>query len=71
MTSKNITDLNILDIYIWPAYQTAEAASYEYGANIRDALQRAGAIIETNESLAARAWFNSIEELKLLSQLLI
>ena len=67
MTSTDITDLSILDIYIWPDYETAQAASNEYGAKIRDALQKAGAKVETKEGPVARAWFNGIEDLKLLS----
>ena len=35
MTSTDITDLSILDVYIWPDYKTAQAASNEYGAKIR------------------------------------
>ena len=67
MTSTDITDLSILDIYIWPDYETAQAASKEYGAKIRDALQKAGAKVETKEGPVARAWFNGIEDLKSLS----
>ena len=67
MTSTDITDLSILDIYIWPNYETAQAASNEYGAKIRDALQKAGAKVETKEGPVARAWFNGIENFKSLS----
>ena len=69
MTSTDITDLSILDIYIWPDYETAQAASNEYGAKIRNALQKAGAKVETKEGPVARAWFNGIEDLKSLSNL--
>ena len=67
MTSTDITDLSILDIYIWPDYETAQVASNEYGAKIRDALQKVGAKVETKEGPVARAWFNGIEDLKSLS----
>lgn len=67
MTSTDITDLSILDVYIWPDYKTAQAASNEYGAKIRDALQKAGAKVETKEGPVARAWFNGIGDLKSLS----
>ena len=64
MTSTDITDLSILDVYIWPDYKTAQAASNEYGAKIRDDLQKAGAKVETKKGPVARAWFNGIEDLK-------
>ncbi len=67
MTSTDITDFSILDVYIWPDYQTAKAASDEYGTKIREALQKAGAKVETKEGAVARAWFNGIEDLKSLS----
>ena len=54
-------------MYIWPDYQTAQAASDEYGVKIRDALQKAGAKVETKEGPMARTWFNGIEDLKSLS----
>ena len=50
MTSTDINDLSILDIYIWPDYETAQAASKEYGAKIRDASQKAGAKFELNKA---------------------
>ena len=67
MTSTDINNLIILDIYIWPDYETAQAASNEYGAKIREALQKAGAKVETKEGPVARAWFNGIEDLNSLS----
>ena len=67
MTSTDITDLSILDIYIWPDYETAQVASNEYGAKVWDALQKAGAKVETKEDTVARAWFNGIGDLKSLS----
>ena len=67
MTSTNSTNFSILDIYIWPDYETAQAASNEYGAKIRGALQKAGAKVETKEGPVARAWFDGIGDLKSLS----
>ena len=67
MTSTDITDLSILDIYIWPDYEIAQVASNEYGAKVWDALQKAGAKVETKEGPVARAWFNGIGDLKSLS----
>ena len=67
MTSTDITDLSISDIYIWPDYETAQVASNEYGAKVWDALQKAGAKVETKEDPVARAWFNGIGDLKSLS----
>ena len=67
MTSTDITDLSILDIYIWPDYETAQVASNEYGAKVWDALQKAGAKVETKEDPVTRAWFNGIGDLKSLS----
>ena len=65
MTSTDITDLSIL-AFIRPDYKTARSSN-EYGAKIRDALQKAGAKVETKEGPVARAWFNGIEDLKSLS----
>ena len=67
MTSTDITDLSMLDIYIWPDYETAQVASNKYGAKVWDALQKAGAKVETKEDPVARAWFNGIGDLKSLS----
>ena len=61
MVSTQITELSILTTYLWPDYETAQAARDEYGHKIVEALRKAGAKVETKEGPVERAWFNGID----------
>ena len=67
MTSTQITELSILTTYLWPDYETAQAARDEYGHKIVEALRKAGAKVETKEGPVERAWFNGIDDMRALS----
>ena len=67
MISTQISELSILTTYLWPDYETAQAARDEYGAKIVEALRKAGAKVETKEGPVERAWFNGIDDMRALS----
>ena len=67
MVSAQISELSILTTYLWPDYETAQAARDEYGAKIFEALRNAGAKVETKEGPMERARSNGIDDMRALS----
>ena len=66
MLSTRVSENNMMTIYLWPDYNTAKAASNEYGAKIVEAIRNAGAKVEVQEGPVERGWFNDTYEIKAL-----
>ena len=67
MTQVQVSDTSVVTTFIWPDYETAMAASDEYGGKVTEAIRNSGAKVDVQEGLVERAWFNQTADMAVLT----